>query len=123
MNHVDENEYQRRVQLLMNYWGVSEIAILIYARENNADIRQDDWGAVFEKLTRTHFYGSSVETRDVGQGFLGREYAPGEAHEKPINVERFAVAGPKEPSVIQILAWNLRIRIEAVISRVLHRQI
>jgi hypothetical protein len=77
MSQVDENEYRRRIQLLMSHWGVSEIAILMYARANNADIKQDEWNDVFAKLTRTHFYGSGVETRNVGQGFLGREYAPG----------------------------------------------
>ena len=122
-NKNDEVEYQRRVQQLMSFWGLSEVAILMHARRNQVDIAQQPWDNAFKILTRKYVDTVPVETRQVGQGYLGREYAPGQAHETPTNITRLAIAAPMEPNAQQLFWWNQRIKLEANLSKVFGREV
>jgi hypothetical protein len=120
---VDEIEYQRRLKQLMSHWGVSETAILMYARSNNVDIAQVSWDKGFEILTRREITVSDVQTRQVGRGYLGAERVPGEINVPSVNVRKVLVMGPVEPNALQLQVWNLRLRLEAFLSKIIGRDI
>jgi hypothetical protein len=120
---VDEIEYQRRLKQLMSHWGVSETAILMYARSNNVDIAQVSWDKGFEILTRREITVSDVQTRQVGRGYLGAERVPGEINVPSVNVRKVLVMGPVEPNALQLQVWNWRLSLEAFLSRIVGRDI
>ncbi|CAB4657407.1 unannotated protein [freshwater metagenome] len=120
---VDEIEYQRRLKQLMSHWGVSETAILMYARSNNVDIAQVSWDKGFEILTRREITVSDVQTRQVGRGYLGAERVPGEINAPSVNVRKVLVMGPVEPNALQLQVWNWRLSLEAFLSRIVGRDI
>jgi hypothetical protein len=120
---VDEIEYQRRLKQLMSHWGVSETAILMYARSNNVDIAQVSWDKGFEILTRREITVSDVQTRQVGRGYLGAERVPGEINVPSVNVRKVLVMGPVKPNALQLQVWNWRLSLEAFLSRIVGRDI
>jgi hypothetical protein len=122
-NKNDDVEYQRRVQQLMSFWGLSEVAILMHARRNHVDIAQQPWDIAFERLTRKYVDTVDVKTRQVGKGYLGKEYAPGQAHETPTNITRLTIVAPTEPNAQQLFWWNQRIKFETTLSKVFGREV
>lgn len=126
-SRVDEVEYQRRLYHLTDHWGLSEVAILIHAKFNNIDIARDPWDRVWQILTQEFIYGADVTTRQVGGGYLGKEYAPGEVHDKPSNIQKYSVRLPHEPTAAQLKAWNIseqrRIKLNGLLSRIMGREI
>ena len=121
---IDELEYQRRVQRLASHWGVSEAAILKYGA--NFDIRNESWEYVFKGLTKKITYTASVQTRQVGRGYLGSEHAPGES-QIPTDTMIISLAGPVEPTARYLKSLEqraeLRDKAEKFLSKVLQREI
>jgi hypothetical protein len=121
-NRISETEYQNRIHLLMSYWGVSEVAILIYARKRQIEIADEPWQSGFNKLTTTTVVVHGVPTRRVEKGYLGQEYGP---REKPEfhSPETVSIGVPQEPNNWELAIWNQRRKSEKFLSRILKRDI
>ena len=120
---INEVEYRRRLLQLMSFWGLSEVAILMHARRNHVDIALGEWDNTYKILTRRYVNTVGVQTRQVGRGFLGEEFAPGEVRDVPTDVMKVPVPAPLEPSAHQMLWWNRRIRFETYLSKSFGRDI
>jgi len=107
----------------MSFWDLSEVAILMHARRNHVEIAQQPWDNAFKILTRKYVDTADVKTRQVGQGYLGKEYAPGQAHEIPTNITKVAIVAPLEPTVQQVFWWNQRMKFETNLSKVFGREV
>ena len=65
--------------------------------------------------------------RQVGGGYLGKEYAPGEPHDQLSNKQIYSVRIPREPTETELRAWiaseERRKKLNHILSKIMRREI